>query len=131
MLSVVLKNVAETWAMIMTAGRRIFRGAGVVAIFFMTQTFSSYAADSIPRWDIQEICAASNLGEKCPRIESTFRRAVFNRWEARPVEDRQACASQIINSGQRSYQRLLNCLEDRAIMTLDGSQESSEVSIQR
>ena len=82
---------------------------------------AAIADDSIPRWDINELCAASTLGARCARIESENRRAVFNRWEAQPVADRQACFAVVNAPGQRSYKRLLTCLEERGLKAIEAT----------
>ena len=77
------------------------------------------SADTIPRWDISEVCASSDLGARCPRVESEYRRAVFNRWEALPLDDRTTCEKLVNVPGQRSYRRLLSCLETKAYEAIE------------
>lgn len=92
---------------------------GVVAAAQMLAGMPAIAADTIPRWDIAAICAASALGSKCPAIESQNRRAVFQRWELMPVTDRTACAETVTATGQLSYRALLSCLEERQLKTIE------------
>jgi hypothetical protein len=98
--------------------------AAALTISFSGNDASIAVTDTIPRWDVYEICATSALGCKCSKIESDSRRAVFNRWEARPLEDRQACEADVLTSGKRSYKALLTCLSDRALKSLDILDES-------
>lgn len=86
------------------------------------------AADTIPRWDIAEICSASTLGAKCPAIESQNRRAVFQRWEALPVAARTACQLMVLGSGKPSYKQLLECLEERQLKALDETPHSASAA---
>jgi hypothetical protein len=86
------------------------------------------AADSIPRWDIAEICATAAPASRCPSLESQHRRAVFQRWEALPVADRTSCEKSIEASGQLSYRALLVCLEDRQLRLLEAVPHSASPS---
>lgn len=97
----------------------------VLALAFFSAGGTAIAADSIPRWDIGEICATSTLGEQCPRIESQNRRSVFNRWEAVREDARNACAGAVIKSGKLSYKQLLSCLEDVQMKALDETPHSA------
>lgn len=87
---------------------------------------AAHAEDTIPRWDVAEICATSTLGARCPAVESRHRRAVFNRWQTVPVADRTACEAAVMASGQRSYRALLTCLEGQQLRAIEQTPKSSD-----
>lgn len=95
----------------------VFQLAAAAAVAFVPA--SAAKAETVPRWEITGICGQHGPNAKCPRIESVYRRSVFDRWESQPPADRAICLKAIDVSGKRSFQRLLNCLEDRALETLD------------
>ena len=85
----------------------------------------AFAGDSPPRWDVAQICAASNLGSNCPRIESQNRRTVLLRWSVLPLEDRRACMADMAGLGAPSYKWLLTCLDDRQFQKLDADHSTT------
>jgi hypothetical protein len=77
-----------------------------------------------PRWEINQLCVQSKSPTTCPRVESVNRSTVLARWSAVPAADRAACQAQVDVPGQRSYRRLLDCLDDRAMKALEGAPEA-------
>ncbi len=80
---------------------------------------AAIAADAPPRWDISEVCAGAKQNSMCIRIENENRQTILSRWNALPATDRSECQAQFDHPGQRSYQRLLNCVDERAMKALD------------
>ncbi len=84
----------------------------------------AFADVAAPQWDINGLCAQSKSAQTCPRVESVNRSTVLARWSQVPEADRVACQAQVDVPGQRSYQRLLDCLDDRAMKALEGAPEA-------
>lgn len=81
----------------------------------------AFAADDAPRWEIGEICASSNLGAQCPRIESQNRSTLLLRWGSIPAQARTACIASVEGSGKPSYKLMLNCIEEQQLKALEHS----------
>ena len=81
------------------------------------------AEEPAPQWNVNEMCATAKLDQMCLRVENENRQAVLARWNALPVADRSACEQQFDQPGQRSYKRLLNCIDDRAMKALEDSSD--------
>jgi hypothetical protein len=78
------------------------------------------AADALPpKWQIPTICQNAKSHEECSRLEALSRNSVLNRWSKAPNADRTACLSEIDKSVKPSYWRLLDCLGDRALQSMD------------
>lgn len=91
----------------------------MATVLFSGATTPAFAAESAPHWEVGEICASSNLGAQCPRIESQNRSSLLLRWEAVPYGDRKACKALIEQTGKPSYKLLLNCIEERQLKALE------------
>ena len=68
-----------------------------------------------PDWSVNAICSGSAKSD-CLRVENRNRYSVLNRWAGFPADDRAACLT-----GDQSYERLLNCLDDRAMKAMEAS----------
>ena len=78
------------------------------------------AADTPPpKWQIPTICQNAKSNEECSRLESLSRNSVLDRWSKAPEADRTACLTDIYKRGKSSYWRLLDCLGDRALQSMD------------
>ncbi|HVZ04042.1 hypothetical protein [Hyphomicrobium sp.] len=78
------------------------------------------AADTPPpAWQIPTICQNAKSDEECSRLESSSRNSVLDRWSKAPEADRTACLAHVQKNGGPSYWRLLDCLGNRALQTME------------
>lgn len=77
-------------------------------------TLPAMADDVAPNWNVNAVCANAKSSADCLRVENQNRYSLLNRWSAFPAADRSAC-----EPGAKSYERLLNCLDDRAMKAME------------
>lgn len=93
-----------------------------IALIFAASIVSAASAHAEPAapptWEIHDLCGEAKKQE-CLNIENTGRLSVLARWSTVPEKDREACLEKIDRPGERSYRRLLDCFDDRAMKALE------------
>ncbi len=97
-------------------------------VLFLSVLFGTYAlaahsvrADtSPPTWEIHDLCPVAD-NDECLRIENGARLSVLARWVTVPEADRVVCMKKIDQDDRRSYRRLDDCFDDRAMKALESA----------
>ncbi|MGD9670873.1 MAG: OmpA family protein [Hyphomicrobiaceae bacterium] len=80
---------------------------------------SALTSETLPSWNIAEICASDSAGSQCRILESQAFGMLSGDWAEVPAEFRDACLGSVRSPYDRSYRLLSQCLEGQLLKSLD------------
>lgn len=90
----------------------------VISFALVSLVLPAVAETPPPQWQVPTICQSAKSDQACSQLESSSRNSVLDRWSKAPEADRTACLAEVEKDGP-SYWRLLDCLGNRALQTME------------
>lgn len=91
------------------------RTATTVFAFCLGALIASPAtAQTLPEWNMSEVCPSASDYAHCAEFEARARRIVAAPWETIPPRARWTCLRELRREGVKSYRALQECLKEEA-----------------